>query len=101
MGYLIGTDEAGYGPNFGPLVISATVWHVEGNPRGVDLYRRLGPAVTNAPSEPSSSRAVWIADSKVVYRPAQGLADLELGVQAALACCGDLPGEWTALWPRL
>lgn len=24
--YLIGTDEAGYGPNFGPLVVSATLW---------------------------------------------------------------------------
>ena len=28
--YLIGTDEAGYGPNLGPLVISATVWQVSG-----------------------------------------------------------------------
>lgn len=30
MPYLIGTDEAGYGPNLGPLVIVATVWHVGG-----------------------------------------------------------------------
>jgi ribonuclease HII len=28
MAYLIGTDEAGYAPNLGPLVISCTVWHV-------------------------------------------------------------------------
>ena len=28
MAYLIGTDEAGYGPNLGPLVISATLWEV-------------------------------------------------------------------------
>ena len=28
MAFLIGTDEAGYGPNLGPLVISATVWEV-------------------------------------------------------------------------
>jgi hypothetical protein len=27
MGILIGMDEAGYGPNFGPLVVAATVWH--------------------------------------------------------------------------
>jgi hypothetical protein len=26
MGILIGMDEAGYGPNFGPLVVAATVW---------------------------------------------------------------------------
>jgi ribonuclease HII len=28
MAYLIGTDEAGYAPNLGPLVISSTVWRV-------------------------------------------------------------------------
>src|SRR5262245_58072725 len=28
MGILIGTDEAGYGPNFGPLVVAATAWEV-------------------------------------------------------------------------
>ena len=34
MTYLIGTDEAGYGPNLGPLVISATVWQVPDGVRG-------------------------------------------------------------------
>ena len=29
MGILIGVDEAGYGPNFGPLVVAATAWHVD------------------------------------------------------------------------
>src|SRR5437588_4915474 len=116
MGYLIGTDEAGYGPNLGPLVVSATVWRVEDSPRGVDLYERLYPAVTkdpcdaSDPREPSRNDAeakprpatrLWIADSKVVYRPAQGLAALELGVQAALGCCGTLPGDWPALWLAL
>jgi hypothetical protein len=28
MGFLIGMDEAGYGPNYGPLVVAATVWEV-------------------------------------------------------------------------
>ncbi len=28
MTCVVGTDEAGYGPNLGPLVISATVWQV-------------------------------------------------------------------------
>lgn len=29
MGILIGTDEAGYGPQLGPLVVAATAWWVE------------------------------------------------------------------------
>ena len=28
MPYLIGMDEAGYGPNLGPLVVSASVWQM-------------------------------------------------------------------------
>ena len=41
MPYLIGTDEAGYGPNLGPLVISASVWWVDDSTARNDLYQRL------------------------------------------------------------
>jgi hypothetical protein len=34
MGILIGMDEAGYGPNLGPLVVAATVWDVAGQEVG-------------------------------------------------------------------
>ncbi len=34
MGILIGMDEAGYGPNFGPLVVAATAWEVESGEQG-------------------------------------------------------------------
>jgi hypothetical protein len=30
MAVLIGVDEAGYGPNFGPLCVAATAWRVDG-----------------------------------------------------------------------
>jgi hypothetical protein len=33
MGILIGMDEAGYGPHFGPLVVAATAWQVPDSPR--------------------------------------------------------------------
>jgi len=46
MTYLIGTDEAGYGPNLGPLVISATVWQVPEGVRAEGLYERLPGIVT-------------------------------------------------------
>ena len=32
MTLVIGTDEAGYGPNLGPLVIGATAWRVAAGP---------------------------------------------------------------------
>ena len=34
MGILIGMDEAGYGPNLGPLVVAATAWEVGEEARG-------------------------------------------------------------------
>ena len=48
MTYLIGTDEAGYGPNLGPLVISATVWQVPEGVRSEDLYQQLQGVITTA-----------------------------------------------------
>ena len=47
MGYLIGTDEAGYGPNLGPLVISATVWEAPDGIGGEELFERLGDSITS------------------------------------------------------
>ena len=44
MPYLVGTDEAGYGPNLGPLVVSATVWRVD-TLHDTDLYSRLRKSV--------------------------------------------------------
>jgi hypothetical protein len=40
MGFVIGMDEAGYGPNFGPLVLTATVWEVPGRwPQRTDFWQ--------------------------------------------------------------
>ena len=36
MGRLVGMDEAGYGPNLGPLVVAATVWDIPGDPAEFD-----------------------------------------------------------------
>lgn len=124
MGYIIGTDEAGYAPNLGPLVISASVWSVPGDPQRVDLYKLLRKAVARAPAarkplaktavanartraagQSSASkrppRRVVLADSKSLYKPPGGLSDLELGLLAALALAGERPATWRDIWQLL
>jgi ribonuclease HII len=72
MPYLIGVDEAGYGPNLGPLVIAATAWRVPRLPLG-DLYELLADAVTRDAAEALATHRVAIADSKALYSPQRGL----------------------------
>jgi hypothetical protein len=43
MGILIGMDEAGYGPNYGPLVVAATAWRAPDPPC-------RAPSLTSAPT---------------------------------------------------
>ena len=103
MPYLIGIDEAGYGPNLGPLVISASAWHVEDEPATVDLYERLGDVVRDASSVrgDSDDQRLAIADSKQLYKPGGGLESLERGVFVALGLLGNEPRTWRAVWECL
>lgn len=82
MPLLIGMDEAGYGPNLGPLVVTAVAWEVPGNPSRVDLWQEFAGIV--APDSATGGEHLQVADSKVVYAPARGLAALEMGVLAAI-----------------
>jgi hypothetical protein len=99
MGIFIGTDEAGYGPNLGPLVITASVWEVPGNPREFDFFAALSDAVSQ--ETPKKSGRLHVADSKEVYSPSKGIASLEKSVLALVRLldwkpnslkqlCGDL-----------
>lgn len=81
MAVVIGMDEAGYGPNLGPLVVTATVWEVPGTPRDVDFWNVFARSVTNAPG--AKDRRLHLADSKDVYSPSRGLKSLERTVLAA------------------
>lgn len=112
MTYLIGIDEAGYGPRLGPLVVTASVWHVAARTEDLDLYTRLAPHVAKAPprpgapsrrdaSRPETGTPLHLADSKQVYRSGDGLRALELGVLAALRCLAALPTSRGELLRRL
>jgi hypothetical protein len=101
MPYLIGTDEAGYAPNLGPLVVSASVWHVDDSAADADLYKRLKSVVCKSPPRAGRPGRLAIADSKLLYSPAQGLKVLERGVLAALALVNHCPGDWLEAWQLL
>lgn len=100
MPYLIGTDEAGYAPNLGPMVVSASVWRIDEPASETDLYKRLKSVICKSPRSSSAGRLA-IADSKLIYTPSGGLKLLERGVLAALALVNHCPCDWLDVWQLL
>lgn len=90
MTLVIGTDEAGYGPNLGPLVIGATAWRVDAAPA------KAAEAVAAAAADVSADTILW-GDSKAIYR-GSGFASLERGaLVAATLAAGRVPSGWPEL----
>ena len=90
-GFIVGIDEAGYGPLLGPYVIAAAAFHYRGK-RPVEsvspaFWSSLGRAVSVSPDK----NRVAVADSKVLYRRTKGLRYLEEGVLAFLQARGAEP----------
>jgi ribonuclease HII len=92
MTLVIGTDEAGYGPNLGPLVVAASAWQVAGAPGRADgVLAAAGAAAAD----------VW-GDSKRFFHAGSGLGPLERGALAAvIAATGNLPADARALGDAL
>ena len=84
MAFRIGTDEAGYGPNLGPLVVTGTLWKTQSADH--DLYELLAPCVVDQPPRRNSpnTQSIAIADSKVVYRT-KSIRHLEKSVLTTLS----------------
>ena len=93
---MIGTDEAGYGPNLGPLVIGCTVWQLVldetsvvqfGDDPLAELERRLGPIVAETPSQlGKNGKILLIGDSKKLYQTGK-LQTLTDSVLTVLGLC--------------
>jgi ribonuclease HII len=82
MAWLVGIDEAGYGPNLGPLVMTAVACRVPDHAADADLWQLLSRGVRRH-GERDDGRLV-VADSKLVYSTARGLGHLEKTVLAVL-----------------
>jgi hypothetical protein len=93
----VGIDEAGYGPNLGPMVMTAVVAESM-NPTGgdvcpctsLDFWTDLAATVDRAGGDPGR---VWIDDSKAILRGGKGRDRLEIACLAAVhASRNELPG---------
>ncbi len=82
MPWMIGIDEAGYGPNLGPLVMTSVACRMPKELAGNDLWDVLKEAVRRH-SEPVDHRFV-VDDSKLVYSTAIGVGGLETAVWSVL-----------------
>jgi len=92
--YLIGTDEAGYGPNLGPLTVTGTLWKVDdASVDPVDLYSSLPESVRQTPK----GDGIFIADSKRVYSSGS-ISELETSVLSLIfSMTGRIPSNWLEL----
>jgi hypothetical protein len=82
MPWIIGIDEAGYGPNLGPLVMTSVACRVPENLLEVDFWSVFRKVVRRHSDE--ADERLLIDDSKLVYTSSEGLLDLETGVLGTL-----------------
>ena len=94
MAFVVGIDEAGYGPTLGPLIVSGAGFRVPDQDVDQNLWKALRESCTD---KPGRGHRLVIADSKIVYRARGNLAPLERSVLALLAVAGREPATWRTL----
>jgi hypothetical protein len=93
---LVGVDEAGYGPNLGPLVVVAATLEVPESFASASLWNAVRPAVTRFP--PPDPSILVIDDSKRVYANGEGMNRLERAVFAWIGLNQTTPKTLREFW---
>ncbi len=96
---LIATDEAGYGPKLGPLVIAATAWHVPVQDASGDHLQDLFTGLRD--TQTCDGVAVAVDDSKAIYKSGDSLDALHAAVSASNHWRGRSESTLTQLLPSL
>lgn len=99
MPCLIGIDEAGYGPNLGPFVMSMASLEAPDELVDANLWKVLSKVVRR--SSGAGDKRLVVDDSKAIFAASQGLVSLEgeilpfLWDHAGATCC--LETYWAAI----
>jgi len=92
MRLILGVDEAGYGPNMGPLVIAVSAWALDSSLDVLDGLTPFAPEFQAAPWNPSSD-FIPLGDSKKIYQPNKGLAGLNCSIRFFESLIEGKPGK--------
>jgi ribonuclease HII len=84
---LIGVDEAGYGPNLGPLLIGGSAWLVPRDLGEIEFFQLLANSFHTSAWCPACQH-VPLGDSKKLYQAGSGLRSLEIGLLTMLSTMG-------------
>lgn len=105
----VATDEAGYGPTLGPLVITATAWQSPGERDPDAWYDLFRPEVVATCSRrgrfgqglAERKSSLIVTDSKKLYHSGGGRDRLERAALALVGLAQGCPMTWRELLSRL
>ncbi len=87
---VVGVDEAGYGPNLGPLCIGASIWSMRSDQAWTSLVEPLSRKFRVEFQDREKYSSIPLGDSKKLYRSGGSRSPLTAGVLGLLSMTGQL-----------